>query len=102
MTHRVFRLFRIVHEDDGCVCFFRLERRDQLLFAIVFAVNFSHALLQLRVNVSELFGAHPGERVGTPLERWGYTHWIRRGTLAIYHRATVCNIGTIDDCDHGC
>ena len=25
-----------------------------------------------------------------------------RGTLAIYHRAKVCNIGTIDDCDHGC
>jgi len=32
----------------------------------------------------------------------GHTHWIRRGTLAIYHRAKVCNIGTVDDCDHGC
>ena len=46
----------------------RFERRDQLLFAIVVIANFSHALLQLRER-PELFGAHPGERVGTPLER---------------------------------
>ena len=98
------RLRRGAHEHHSLVLLLPLERAHERLRALVVAANLPDALLQLRVDASELFGADPSQRIDASRERVedGPLLAHRRGGEAELHaRAEAVHaVALVRDVDH--